>query len=101
MVSTSGSYGFSASSCLKPCSSIAGRLRHANAPCGRLRHETTIPRRPNQADFSPQGASMAEKLPETPADVAEQLMQHVRSLRGAGVEWVPAAELPVVQGAPA
>jgi uracil-DNA glycosylase len=44
---------------------------------------------------------MSEKLPQTPADVAEQLAQHVRSLRGAGVEWVPAAELPPVAGAPA
>ena len=37
---------------------------------------------------------MAKKQPDTPADVARQLGQHVESLRAAGVEFAPAAPPP-------
>jgi DNA polymerase len=37
---------------------------------------------------------MSEKPPETPADLARQLAQHVDSLRAGGVEWVPSQPLP-------
>jgi DNA polymerase len=38
---------------------------------------------------------MAEKLPQTPEDVARQVAQHLESLRAAGVEWAPAAAPPL------
>src|SRR5262245_31311572 len=37
---------------------------------------------------------MSAKNPETPADLARQLAQHVDSLRAAGIEWAPTAPLP-------
>lgn len=43
---------------------------------------------------------MPEQPPETPADVARQLAQHIDSLRAAGVEWVPASALPETPPAP-
>src|SRR5262245_22119664 len=44
---------------------------------------------------------MAEKLPESSADIARQLAQHLASLQGAGIEWLPSAPLPEVRPAPA
>src|SRR4051794_39059330 len=40
---------------------------------------------------------MSEKPPPTPGDIARQLAQHLDSLRGAGIEWVPSAPLPEVR----
>ena len=44
---------------------------------------------------------MAEKLPATPADVAEQLFSApIQPARRPGVEWVPAADLPAITALP-